>query len=346
MTRSVLLIYTGGTIGMMEDPETGSLIPFDFEKLSAQVPELLRFDLSLKAISFDPLLDSSDLRVEHWQELAALIEEHYDSYDGFVILHGTDTMAYSASALSYMLDGLRKPVIFTGSQLPIGVLRTDGKENLITSIELASKYVHEEPVIKEVAIYFGSSLYRGNRTHKYSTEAFNAIRSPNLPALAEAGIHVQVRKDLLYNPGEISPFRVYKELEPRVVVLKLFPGICEDVVRSICNIPGVRGVVIETFGSGNAPRADWFIQTLREATDRGVFLVNVTQCNEGFVEQGRYATSEKLQALGVISAGDMTLEAALTKMIFLLPRCADRQEFEKQMLTPLRGELTISSSLV
>ncbi|WP_306642055.1 asparaginase [Sanyastnella coralliicola] len=346
MARSVLIIYTGGTIGMMEDPESRSLIPFDFEQLSHQVPELTRFDLVIDAVSFDPILDSSNIQVEHWQQMARQIESNYEQYDGFVVLHGTDTMAYSASALSFMLRGLQKPVIFTGSQLPIGVLRTDGKENLITSIQLAGMASNNTPVIREVAIYFGSALYRGNRTHKYSTEAFDAIHSPNLPALAEAGIHVQFRTNLFPVVSEETPFSVQYEMDSRVAVLKLFPGIRKEVVQGICSTPNLKGLIIETFGSGNSPDLPWFIEELGKLREKGVFMVNVTQCSEGFVEQGRYATSTSMMELGVIPAADMTFEAALTKMMYLIPQCGDVETFGNQMLTPMRGELTSYSSLV
>lgn len=346
MKRSVLLIYTGGTIGMVEDPRTGALRPFNFEELTRQVPELDRFDTELNSVSFEPPVDSSELSLSHWQDLAELIRQHYDDYDGFVVLHGTDTMCHSASALSFMLRGLRKPVIFTGSQLPIGVLRTDGKENLITAIQLAGLERSGESYVQEVAIYFGSSLYRGNRTSKYSTQHFNAIHSPNLAPLAEAGIHLNFRHDLLIRPEANVPFEVMPKMDGRLAILKLFPGINEETVVSLCSIPGLRGLIIETYGSGNAPTADWFLEALEAARMRGVTLVNVTQCSQGFVEQGRYAVSEHFAELGVIPAADMTTEAALTKLMHLLANFDAAEGYAELMMTPLAGELTNYSTLV
>lgn len=346
MAKSVLIIYTGGTIGMVLDPATQSLAPFNFSYLRAQVPEIERLEIELLCEAFDPPVDSSDITPSHWQQIASLIGANYDRVDGFVVLHGTDTMAYTASALSFMLEGLAKPVIFTGSQLPIGVLRTDGKENLITAIQLAALEKAGEPYIQEVAIYFGSKLYRGNRTHKYSAEDFNAFHSPNLPALAEVGIHFHFKHELLLRQKEKAPIQVRLEMEEKVVVLKLFPGISEMVVRGICALPKLRGLVLETFGSGNGMTAPWFEEALREARDRGVAIVNVTQCNTGFVEQGRYATSAMFLRLGVIPAGDMTIEAAVTKLMHILAQSEQLTAIELAMLTPMRGELTTSSSLV
>ena len=346
MKRSVLLIYTGGTIGMVEDAATRTLQPFLFEELTKQVSELQRFDLSMESVSFDPPVDSSNMGIREWQQIAQTIEEHYHQYDGFVVLHGTDTMAYSASALSFMLQGLRKPVIFTGSQLPIGVLRTDGKENLITAIQLAAMEAGGNSVIQEVAIYFGSSLYRGNRTHKHSTEDFDAIQSPNLSPLAEAGIHIHFRHDLLFRAPEGMEFRANTTLDDRVAVMKLFPGLSDQYVEAICNLPDLQCLVMETFGSGNAPTRPEFLRILKEARDRGIQIMNVTQCNEGFVEQGRYATSHQLRDLGVIPAADMTLEATVAKAMYVLPRVQSDDSFEQQMLKSLRGELTTFSALV
>ncbi len=346
MAKSVLIIYTGGTIGMVLDPATQALAPFDFSYLRAQVPEIERLEIELLCEAFEPPVDSSDITPTHWRQIARLIAANYERVDGFVVLHGTDTMAYTASALSFMLHGLAKPVIFTGSQLPIGVLRTDGKENLITAIQLAAHEKAGESSIHEVAIYFGSKLYRGNRTHKYSAEDFNAFHSPNLPALAEVGIHIHFKHELLLRQKEKGPFQIALEMEEKVAVLKLFPGISEMVVRGICSLPELRGLVLETFGSGNAMTADWFEDALREARDRGVAIVNVTQCNTGFVEQGRYATSAMFLRLGVIPAGDMTIEAAVTKLMHVLAQTQQLKAVELAMLTPLRGELTTSSSLV
>lgn len=345
MKRSVLLIYTGGTIGMMEDLETRALKPFDFDHLFVEVPELKRFDLRLETYSFDPLIDSSNIQPRHWAEIARVIRDNYATYDGFVVLHGTDTMAFTASALSFMLRGLSKPVILTGSQLPIGMLRTDGKENLISAIQMAGMYRDNRARIAEVAVFFGSCLYRGNRTHKYSTEDFEAIHSPNLPPLAEVGIHIQFSKDL-HSPEVEEQFSIQEEVEDRVAVLKLFPGITKTVVESVCNIPDLRGLIIETFGSGNATTESWFINVLNITRKRGVRVVNVTQCNKGFVEQGRYATSGAFQEMGIVPAVDMTLEAALTKMMVLLKQDLSEEAFERAMVTSIVGELTSYSSLV
>lgn len=331
---------------MVKNSRTGALQAFNFEQLTSQMPELDRLDFELDARSFSPPLDSSEIGISDWKKIAELICEQYDRYEGFVILHGTDTMAYTASALSFMLKGLRKPVILTGSQLPIGVLRTDGKENLITAVQLAAMGHSGSAYVQEVAIYFGSSLYRGNRTTKHSTQYFDAIRSPNLPPLAEAGIHVHFRHDLLLRQPENVAFELQPELDDRVAILKLFPGINEATVSSICSIPGLRGLIIETYGSGNAPTVPWFIDALQSAAKRGVAIVNVTQCSEGFVEQGRYAVSEHFQELGVIPAGDMTTEAAVTKMMHLLANYEDMEDFRDLMMLPLCGELTTYSSIV
>lgn len=331
---------------MVANSESGELEPFDFDHLLQQVSELQRLDVHLGCEAFDPPVDSSDMSIERWQQLARTILNNYDHYDGFVVLHGTDTMAYTASALSFMLGNLSKPVILTGSQLPIGVLRTDGKENLITAIHLAALEKGDVPYIQEVAIYFGTSLYRGNRTHKYSAEDFNAFKSPNLAPLAEAGIHLQFRHDLLLqsNPNEGLDARL--ELDDRVAVLRLFPGLSEHLVRGVCELSGLQGLVIETYGSGNGPTDTWFRKALEGAVNRGVTVLNVTQCASGFVEQGRYASSKTFGALGIIAGGDMTLEAAVTKLMHVLGRTSDRDEIARYMHASLRGELTTYSSLV
>lgn len=346
MARSVLLLYTGGTIGMVADTDGGRLKPLDFNHLQGQVPELKRLELNIAYEAFDPPVDSSDMSTEHWRQIARRIEANYEKFDGFVVLHGTDTMAYTASALSFMLRGLSKPVVLTGSQLPIGVLRTDGRENLITAIQLAALEKRGAAYVQEVAVYFGSSLFRGNRIHKYSAEDFNAFHSPNLSPLAEAGIHLQFRNDLLIRTDASAPLVVYDKMEDSVAVLTLFPGIGERVVRQICRTPGLRGLVLHTFGSGNGPTAAWFINALREAREAGVEIVNVTQCSSGFVEQGRYATSSVFTDLGIVPAGDMTLEATVTKLMHVLAYTADPQEVARTMMHSLSGELTTYSSLV
>ncbi len=346
MARSVLLLYTGGTIGMVADPEGRGLMPLDFNHLQAQVPELNRLELNIAYEAFEPPVDSSDISIALWQHIARRIEANYVHYDGFVVLHGTDTMAYTASALSFMLRGLAKPVILTGSQLPIGVLRTDGRENLITAIQLAALEKRGGAYVQEVAVYFGSSLFRGNRTHKYSAEDLNAFHSPNLSPLAEAGIHLQFRNDLLLRTDERSTLNVHDRMDDAVAVLTLFPGIGERVVRQVCRTDGLRGLVLHTFGSGNGPTAPWFIDALREARAAGVEIVNVTQCSSGFVEQGRYATSSAFTDLGIVPGGDMTLEAAVTKLMHVLAYTDDHQALARTMMVSLAGELTTYSSLV
>lgn len=338
----ILLIYTGGTIGMMEDPETGALRPFDFDLLSEQVPELTRFDIQLDTESYDVPVDSSDMTISHWQRIAWLVAEKYHDYDGFVVLHGTDTMAYTASALSFMLKNLNKPVILTGSQLPIGVLRTDGKENLISSIEIASKRKDDEPVVQEVAIYFGSELFRGNRTIKYSTEDFDAFESPNFKSLANAGIHVFFDYYQLLRP--LDQFQLLPEMEKQVAIIKVVPGMSEAYVNSVLRIEGLKGLILETYGSGNATTAPWFIDAIRKGIENGIQVVNVTQCNRGFVEQGKYETSSALSELGVIPAGDMTIEACYAKFMHVLHYYPDN--VAHQMMASISGEITTYSALV
>ncbi len=343
MNSSILLIYTGGTIGMMEDAATGSLIPFDFGALQDHVPELKRFNFTIDVVSFAEPIDSSDVDVVSWQQMASMVEVNYDHYDGFVILHGTDTMAYSASALSYMLENLAKPVVFTGSQLPIGKLRTDGKENLITSIEIAAARRNGTSVIQEVCVYFEYKLFRGNRTHKYNTENFDAFESANLSGLADIGIHIFYHHALLLRPS--GAFSVEKNMSRDIAVLKIFPGITPLLVTAILGTPGLRGIVLETYGSGNAPRDKWLISALREAIQGGLIVLNITECNKGFVEQGRYETSTALQQIGVVGGADMTIEAALTKLMYLLAKYPDRERVEEQLQVNLRGELTTFSLL-
>ena len=289
---SLLLIYTGGTIGMKHDPSAGVLTPFDFSQIQEEVPEIRKFATRTDSYTFDPLIDSSDVDPALWQSLARLIEEKYDDYDGFIILHGTDTMAYSASALSFMMGHLAKPVIFTGSQLPIGVPRTDGKENLISAVEIASaKDANGHAMVPEVCILFDSKLLRGNRSTKINAESFDAFRSPNLPPLAEAGINIRYNKDLILKPSDWdSPVFAETALDTSVSILKVHPGITRQTVANILLGPNTRAVIIETYGSGNAPTAPWFLDCVRMANSEGKVLVNVTQCLKGTVDMSLYAT--------------------------------------------------------
>lgn len=338
---SVLLIYTGGTIGMMQDPHSGELRPFNFSALKNQIPELAKFDIDLSSVSFSEPIDSSNMQPSVWIEIAKMIEQHYHKHDGFVVLHGSDTMSYTASALSFMLENLSKPVILTGSQLPIGIIRTDGKENLITAIEIAGALKNGKPLVQEVCVYFEYKLYRGNRTFKYNSEHFDAFKSPNYPPLAEAGVDIEYNTAFLRKPSA-GKLKTYLSLDNRVAVLRLFPGISEATVMAILGSQGIRAVILETFGAGNATTEKWFLNALQEAIDKGIVLVNVTQCLEGSVIQGMYETSAALKKMGVASAYDMTFESAVTKLMFLLGRYKKPSEVKTAFGKELRGELTRS----
>ena len=338
--RSVLIIYTGGTIGMVNDPVSGTLVPIDFRHISDQVPELRRFGFSLETVTFDPVIDSSEVTPDTWVHIARTIEENYEKFDGFVVLHGTDTMAYSASALSFMLQGLEKPVIFTGAQLPIGVLRTDGKENLITAIEIAAERIDGIAVVPEVCIYFENKLLRGNRTIKYSAEHFNAFVSPNLPPLAEAGLQIRYNRNIIRYPTVRRPLSVSAKSDTGVSVLRLFPGIRQETVHAILGTSGVRGIILETYGTGNGPRDEWFLNELKSFISGGGIVMNVTQCQAGSVEMGLYETSAGLLSAGVISGRDITTEAAVTKMMILLGTGLPADKVSALLARPLCGEIS------
>ena len=338
--NKVLLIYTGGTIGMKEDPVDQTLRPFDFGGLLEEVPELRKFALQIDTYTFDPLIDSSDIEPGMWQKLAGIIDLHYEKYDGFVVLHGTDTMAYSASALSYMLQNLSKPVVFTGSQLPIGRLRTDGRENLVSAVEIAgSKLPDGSATVPEVCIYFNSLLLRGNRSTKVDADGFDAFRSPNLPPLAEAGIDIRFNNELIRRPSG-GEFGIGTALDTRVSILKVHPGITAQVVRDVLLGGATRAVILETYGCGNAPSSDWFLDIVREACDAGKILLNVTQCLRGTVNMDLYATGRALSKAGVLSGYDITLEGALGKLFFLMGKNSDNEYVKSYLERNLRGEIT------
>ncbi len=341
---NILIIYTGGTIGMVNDPDTGVLKPFDFPHIVDNVPELKRLNYQITVHSFNPVIDSSNVTPQIWIELAQKIEQHYNEFDGFVILHGSDTMAYSASALSFLLEGLSKPVVFTGSQLPIGEIRTDAKENLITALEIASAKKDGKPRVPEVCVYFDYQLFRGNRSIKYSSSQFEAFGSPNYPLLAEAGVHLHFH-DANIRTCDSCPLKVHKQLKSSIAVLKLYPGIDESTVTAILN-SNAKAIIMETFGSGNASTQTWFINALETAIQNGKIILNITQCTVGSVEQGRYATSIALKEMGVLNGYDMTFEAAVTKLMFLLGQELDAAEIARLLEEDLRGELTKGNVIV
>ena len=336
----VLLIYTGGTIGMIHDPESGELKPFNFDHLTQHVSELKHFDLEISSVELSRPIDSSDMRPRVWKEITQAVDRDYDNYDGFVILHGSDTMAYTASALSFMFRNLSKPVILTGSQLPIGTIRTDGKENLITAIEIAAAKKDGKPIVPEVAIYFEYKLYRGNRTTKVSADQFEAFESHNYPVLAKSGVNIDYNYEYI-SPLSDQPLKLNLELDDNLAVLKIFPGIKKEIVEAILSINGLKALVMETFGAGNAPSDDWFVGEIKKAISGGLTIVNVTQCHTGFVEHGKYETSSMFDKLGVISGLDMTTEAVLAKLMYLLGANMSQNEIKENFSRSLRGEVSL-----
>ena len=337
---SLLVIYTGGTIGMIANDKTGALVPFNFDHLYTQLPVLKRYEFQIDYYSFDPLIDSSDMAPDYWCKIARIVEERYEQYDGFIILHGTDTMAYTASALSFMFENLNKPVILTGSQLPLGMLRSDGRENILTSIEIAAAQCEDTPIVPEVCIYFENCLFRGNRTSKFNSENFDAFISGNYPALADVGIEVKYNYENIMKPN-FKKLRVSYNMDKNIAVLKLFPGITEDTVNSILSINGLKGLILETYGCGNSFSVKWYLDLLEEAISKGIVVCNVTQCMRGAVDQHKYQSGLQLEKMGVLSGSDITTESALTKLMYLFGKGYSPEEVREQFVIPLRGEMRV-----
>ena len=336
---SILVIYTGGTIGMVKDEKTGSLIPFNIDKIDHYIPEITRLHYKLEKISFDPLIDSSDMSPKEWIQLAEIIQENYEEYDGFVILHGSDTMSYTASALSFILKNLNKPVILTGSQLPLGVVRTDGRENFITALEIAAAKDDETPIVPEVCIFFENKLYRGNRTYKYNAENFNAFRSGNYPLLAESGVNIKFFRENIHRPN-FKKLKISTKLDSQIGIMKIFPGMQPTFVEAMLTAKGIRAIVMESFGSGNAFTNQWFIDMLEKAINNGIMIFNVTQCIGGGVEMGKYETSRALKQIGIIGAGDMTTASAITKLMVIMGEENDKAKIKSKFLKSWTGEIT------
>ncbi len=338
---SILLIYTGGTIGMKTDAATGTLVPFDFNGIYEEFPSLRRLAVDIEVSQFRPI-DSSNVTPELWVRLAELIRDNYARHDGFVVLHGTDTMSYSASALSFMLENLCKPVVFTGSQIPIGVLRTDGRENLITAIEIAAaRDAAGRALVPEVSLYFQNRLFRANRSSKRSAEELNAFRSENYPPLAEVGVSIHYNMPFIRKAeNPCDTLSISTELDAGVAIVKIFPGLSEPVFRAMLSIPEVKAIVLETYGAGNAPTQEWFLSALREVIARGVIVVNVTQCSGGSVSMDLYETGMGLRNAGVVSGHDLTTEAAVTKLMYVLGRKKSREETLDMLKQPIKGEIS------
>ncbi|MDR2920405.1 MAG: asparaginase [Tannerella sp.] len=342
MKSSILLIYTGGTIGMKTDPVTGVLTPFDFNDIYEEFPYVSKLGVEIEVMTFPPI-DSSNVTPELWSTLARIIRDSYNTFDGFVILHGTDTMSFTASALSFMLENLSKPVVFTGSQIPIGVMRTDGRENLITAIEIAAARDREgHAIVPEVSLYFQNRLFRANRTTKYSVEELNAFRSDNYPSLADVGVNITYHPShIIYPDSYEKELHIQTEMEQNVMVVNMFPGITEHILKSMFAIEQVRGIVLQTYGAGNAPTEDWFINIIKETVERRVPVVNVTQCHSGSVAMDMYETGYRMQKAGVTSGLDSTLEAAVTKLMYLLALDLSYEGIIQKLKQPIRGEISI-----
>ena len=338
----ILIIYTGGTIGMIEDPVTKALRPFDFTHLLENVPKVKMLDYVIDNIQIEHPIDSSDMSPADWQWMASIINDNYDRYDGFVVLHGTDTMAYTASALTFMLSGLSKPVIITGSQLPIGEVRTDGEENLITALQIAAERSADGlPMVREVAILFENYLWRGCRATKRSADNFNAFKSNNYPSLAKIGLGIEYNQDALARPDTNAPLVLLDRLDPSVMVIDLFPGLAQATLNHLLNTPGIKGVVLRTYGAGNTPTYRWFIDAIRQAVDRGLIILNVTQCVNGTVRINRYVSGDILASIGVISGYDITVEAAVPTLTPLFGRGISDTELRQALTEPIAGEMTV-----